>query len=171
MAIWRVWQELEGPRPARMAGHSLGEYSAMVCAGVIGFAEGVKLVNLRGEAGGIVAEGFDYERQEDAREITFGPNAKLTFTQQGEGEGDYRILYNLGAQPAGNVTLTVGDAEIDVTAQLRLSAGKGWREMIITEDCVPKLGNSFAIESDAPMSLKIAKIVRQDMPEGAQCSF
>ena len=50
VAIWRVWQELEGPRPARMAGHSLGEYSAMVCAGVIGFAEGVKLVNLRGEA-------------------------------------------------------------------------------------------------------------------------
>ena len=44
VAIWRVWQELEGPRPARMAGHSLGEYSAMVCAGVIGFAEGVKLV-------------------------------------------------------------------------------------------------------------------------------
>ncbi|OAZ92517.1 ACP S-malonyltransferase [Halomonas sp. G11] len=50
IAIWRVWQELEGPRPTVMAGHSLGEYSAMVCAGVLGFAEGVKLVRLRGEA-------------------------------------------------------------------------------------------------------------------------
>ncbi|MGM0824759.1 MAG: ACP S-malonyltransferase [Pseudomonadota bacterium] len=50
VAIWRVWQELEGPRPTVMAGHSLGEYSAMVCAGVLGFAEGVKLVRLRGEA-------------------------------------------------------------------------------------------------------------------------
>ena len=50
VAIWRVWQELEGPRPLVMAGHSLGEYSAMVCAGVIGFAEGVRLVRLRGEA-------------------------------------------------------------------------------------------------------------------------
>ncbi len=50
VAIWRVWQELEGPRPASMAGHSLGEYSAMVCAGVIGFADGVRLVRLRGEA-------------------------------------------------------------------------------------------------------------------------
>ncbi|MCB8889769.1 ACP S-malonyltransferase [Vreelandella malpeensis] len=50
VAIWRVWQELEGPRPAMMAGHSLGEYSAMVCAGVMGFAEGVRLVQLRGEA-------------------------------------------------------------------------------------------------------------------------
>ncbi|QJQ96379.1 MULTISPECIES: ACP S-malonyltransferase [Halomonadaceae] len=50
VAIWRVWQELEGPRPAVMAGHSLGEYSAMVCAGVLSFAEGVQLVKLRGEA-------------------------------------------------------------------------------------------------------------------------
>ncbi|WP_416140311.1 ACP S-malonyltransferase [Halomonas sp. HK25] len=50
VAIWRVWQELEGPRPGAMAGHSLGEYSAMVCAGVMTFAEGVKLVRLRGEA-------------------------------------------------------------------------------------------------------------------------
>ncbi len=50
VAIWRVWQELEGPRPGAMAGHSLGEYSAMVCAGVIGFADGVRLVRLRGEA-------------------------------------------------------------------------------------------------------------------------
>lgn len=50
VAIWRIWQELEGPRPASMAGHSLGEYSAMVCAGVMPFAEGVKLVKLRGEA-------------------------------------------------------------------------------------------------------------------------
>ncbi|MCG6657848.1 ACP S-malonyltransferase [Halomonas campisalis] len=50
VAIWRVWQELEGPRPGAMAGHSLGEYSAMVCAGVLGFADGVRLVKLRGEA-------------------------------------------------------------------------------------------------------------------------
>ncbi|MDR5873979.1 ACP S-malonyltransferase [Halomonas sp. CUBES01] len=50
VAIWRVWQELEGPRPTVMAGHSLGEYSAMVCAGALGFAEGVKLVRLRGDA-------------------------------------------------------------------------------------------------------------------------
>lgn len=50
IAIWRVWQELEGPRPLAMAGHSLGEYSAMVCAGALSFAEGVRLVKLRGEA-------------------------------------------------------------------------------------------------------------------------
>ncbi|RKR06352.1 [acyl-carrier-protein] S-malonyltransferase [Kushneria sinocarnis] len=50
VAIWRIWQELEGPRPQAMAGHSLGEYSALVCAGAMSFAEGIRLVRLRGEA-------------------------------------------------------------------------------------------------------------------------
>lgn len=50
VAIWRVWQELEGARPEVMAGHSLGEYSAMVCAGALSFADGVRLVRLRAEA-------------------------------------------------------------------------------------------------------------------------
>lgn len=49
VAIWRVWQELEGPRPAMVSGHSLGEYSALVCAGAMRFADAVRLVKLRGE--------------------------------------------------------------------------------------------------------------------------
>lgn len=38
-----------GKTPALMAGHSPGEYSALVCAGVIGFADAVRLVELRGK--------------------------------------------------------------------------------------------------------------------------
>ncbi|CZF79478.1 Malonyl CoA-acyl carrier protein transacylase [Grimontia celer] len=49
VAIWRVWQQEGGAQPVVMAGHSLGEYSALVCAGVIDFKEAVKLVELRGE--------------------------------------------------------------------------------------------------------------------------
>ncbi|HDU8610013.1 TPA: ACP S-malonyltransferase [Morganella morganii] len=48
VAIWRVWQEKNGAMPAMMAGHSLGEYSALVCAGVMDFKEAIKLVELRG---------------------------------------------------------------------------------------------------------------------------
>jgi len=48
VALWRLWQELGGPRPARLAGHSLGEWSALVCAGVVGFADAVALVRKRG---------------------------------------------------------------------------------------------------------------------------
>lgn len=49
VAIFRVWKEKKGPMPAIMAGHSLGEYSALVCAGVIDFKAAIKLVELRGK--------------------------------------------------------------------------------------------------------------------------
>lgn len=49
VALWRVWQQQGGKNPVLMAGHSLGEYSALVCAGVIDFADAVRLVELRGK--------------------------------------------------------------------------------------------------------------------------
>ncbi|WP_248637744.1 ACP S-malonyltransferase [Citrobacter koseri] len=49
VALYRVWQQQGGKAPALMAGHSLGEYSALVCAGVIDFADAVRLVELRGK--------------------------------------------------------------------------------------------------------------------------
>ncbi|KAA9001200.1 ACP S-malonyltransferase [Affinibrenneria salicis] len=49
VAIWRAWQQQGGKAPALMAGHSLGEYSALVCAGVLDFQQAVKLVELRGK--------------------------------------------------------------------------------------------------------------------------
>lgn len=49
VAIWRVWQEQGNEKPVVLAGHSLGEYSALVCAGVIDFKEAIKLVELRGQ--------------------------------------------------------------------------------------------------------------------------
>ncbi|GAA3889054.1 ACP S-malonyltransferase [Gibbsiella dentisursi] len=49
VAIFRVWQQQGGSMPALMAGHSLGEYSALVCAGVLDFTAAVRLVELRGK--------------------------------------------------------------------------------------------------------------------------
>jgi [acyl-carrier-protein] S-malonyltransferase len=48
VALWRCWLAAGGPRPAIMAGHSLGEFSALVCSGALSFADGVKLVRERG---------------------------------------------------------------------------------------------------------------------------
>ena len=48
VALWRVWQARHGDVPAMMAGHSLGEYSALTCAGAMSFADGLRLVRLRG---------------------------------------------------------------------------------------------------------------------------
>lgn len=49
VALWRVWQAESDVTPSVLAGHSLGEYSALVCAGVFTLAQGVKLVEKRGE--------------------------------------------------------------------------------------------------------------------------
>lgn len=48
VALWRVWQAENQEMPAYIAGHSLGEYSALVCADVISLTDGVKLVEKRG---------------------------------------------------------------------------------------------------------------------------
>lgn len=50
VAVWRLWRQRGGDMPALMAGHSLGEYTALACAGAIGFADAVRLVRLRAEA-------------------------------------------------------------------------------------------------------------------------
>ncbi|HUR41627.1 MAG TPA: ACP S-malonyltransferase [Verrucomicrobiae bacterium] len=64
IAVWRAWQAQSPAAPVAMAGHSLGEYAALVAAGSLPFAEALKLVELRGQlmqgavpagAGGMVA--------------------------------------------------------------------------------------------------------------------
>jgi [acyl-carrier-protein] S-malonyltransferase len=49
VAVWRLWQQQNGTKPTFLAGHSLGEYSALVCAGVMSLADAVKLVEKRGQ--------------------------------------------------------------------------------------------------------------------------
>ncbi len=49
IALWRLWLAEGGAQPAFVAGHSLGEYSALVAAGSLAFADAVKLVELRGQ--------------------------------------------------------------------------------------------------------------------------
>ncbi|MGH8403687.1 MAG: ACP S-malonyltransferase, partial [Gammaproteobacteria bacterium] len=50
VALWRLWQSSKGSKPAYMAGHSLGEYTALVCAGALDFKAAIKLVEFRGQA-------------------------------------------------------------------------------------------------------------------------
>src|SRR3569623_1109837 len=48
VAVWRVWQRRGGAQPAHMAGHSLGEYTALVCAGALALEQAVAAVAARG---------------------------------------------------------------------------------------------------------------------------
>ena len=47
--MWRVWQQQGGPMPAQLAGHSLGEYTALVAAGALTLRDGAHLVRIRGQ--------------------------------------------------------------------------------------------------------------------------
>jgi len=49
VAVYRAWQSQKGPAPAIMAGHSLGEYTALVAAGALSFADALPLVRYRAE--------------------------------------------------------------------------------------------------------------------------
>lgn len=156
-----------------LAGNAASEWfvNGRLDANITARAGGAELPNLRGEAGGIIARGIDNERQEDARKITFASGASLVLAQSGEGSGSYRITYAIDAQPTAPVTLTIGTAELDITRQFALAAGKDWREMIVSEDCMADLGNGFSIASQAPLTMRVASITRVDLPEGTPCSF
>lgn len=49
VAVWRLWQSQGGAMPAMLAGHSLGEYTALVAAGALSLRDGAHLVRLRGQ--------------------------------------------------------------------------------------------------------------------------
>ncbi|HWS78496.1 MAG TPA: ACP S-malonyltransferase [Thermomonas sp.] len=49
IAVWRLWEQQGGPKPAVLAGHSLGEYTALVAAGALTLRDGAHLVRIRGQ--------------------------------------------------------------------------------------------------------------------------
>lgn len=49
VALWRLWRQQGAPLPELLAGHSLGEYSALVCAGVLSFTDALAMVHRRGQ--------------------------------------------------------------------------------------------------------------------------
>lgn len=140
-------------------------------AGITASAGGTVLPSLRGEANGIAAKGLDRLRQEDARVISFAPGASLALTSDGKAAGAFVLQYNLAASPNAPVTIKVGDTVLDVTANFAVSGGKGWREMVLTGQCVPEDASSLTITSEGPISLSISGIARTQLPQGTDCSF
>ena len=94
VALWRAWQSQGGAAPALMAGHSLGEFSALVCAGAIAFPDALGLVRQRGQfmqsavpvgEGAMAAIiGLDDERINTICAATEGVVAAVNFNSPGQ---------------------------------------------------------------------------------------
>jgi [acyl-carrier-protein] S-malonyltransferase len=117
VAVWRVWQAEGGNAPKMMAGHSLGEYTALVCAGAMNFADAVSLVADRGRfmqeavppgSGGMAAIlGLDDEQ------------VRSVCSEAGQGEVVEAVNFN----SPGQVVIAGSKAAVDRACVLAKDAG------------------------------------------------
>ncbi|VVT06797.1 glycoside hydrolase family 3 protein [Erythrobacter sp. EC-HK427] len=137
---------------------------------------GGALPNLVGSEGGVRARGYDRDAQEDSREIRMDAGAQFGITQSESSGGAWRITYEVVTRPKGAVTIMTGDAggsmsELDVRLEFENAQGKGFREMVITDACAANLGDTLRFVSEGEITFRIAEIRREDLPDGAECSF
>lgn len=120
---------------------------------------------------GVLARGFDRDAQEDSREITMRSGSYFGLEQSNDTGGAYRIAYEVVTRPTGAVRLKSGDSVLDVTAQIELAQGKGWREMTVSEACLVGAGRRLSFESDGEVTFRISSVKREEVADGTECSF
>ncbi|HTD29898.1 MAG TPA: ACP S-malonyltransferase [Xanthomonadaceae bacterium] len=131
IAVWRAWQAANGARPSMLAGHSLGEYSALVAAGALSLRDGAKLVRERGRlmqaavpAGqGAMAAVIGAEEAlivEVCSEVSTGGDAVVVLAN-----------YNAPGQ------IVIGGDAIAVDTALAVLAGRGVRKAVRLAVSVP----------------------------------
>ncbi|MEJ2692057.1 MAG: ACP S-malonyltransferase [Candidatus Thiodiazotropha sp.] len=129
VALWRVWQTEGGMAPRIMAGHSLGEYTALVCADAIAFEDAVELVAERGRfmqeavpagSGGMAAVlGLDDEQ------------VRAVCSEAGQGEVVEAVNFNSPGQ------VVIAGARSAVDRACKLAKGAGARRALPLPVSVP----------------------------------
>ncbi|AUX70283.1 1,4-beta-D-glucan glucohydrolase [Porphyrobacter sp. HT-58-2] len=133
-------------------------------------ADNALLPDLRGTGNGITATGLDRRAQEDARRIVFARGAKLALSGP-ESPAAWRITYQVAQRPKGPVTVTAGGAALDITQRLAVAEGKGWREMVLSAQCLGETGAKLTFASQGAFVLQISEIARDEVAANAECSF
>jgi beta-glucosidase len=128
------------------------------------------LPDLRGTGNGITATGLDRKAQEDARRIVFARGAKLTLSGP-DSPAAWRITYQVVQRPKEPVTVTAGGMALDITQRLAVAEGKGWREMVLSAQCLGTTGGKLTVASQGAFELQISEIARDEVAANAECSF
>lgn len=129
VALWRVWQAFGGAQPQYLAGHSLGEYTALVASGVISLADGVRLVTLRGRL------------MQQAVPVGLGAMAAILGLDDADVIAACRAAANVGVVEAVNFNapaqvVIAGEAEA-VQAAMKNATEKGAKRALILPVSVP----------------------------------
>lgn len=129
VAVWRAWQAQGGTMPARFAGHSLGEYSALVAANALGLRDAAHLVRVRGQL------------MQEAAPAGMGAMAAVLGTEDAvvaevcaQASGDEVVVpanYNSPGQ------VVIGGHAAAVDRALELLAARGVRKMVKLAVSVP----------------------------------
>ncbi len=117
VAVWRVWQNRKGALPSIMAGHSLGEYTALVCAGAINFSDAINLVADRGR---FMQEAVPVGQGGMAAIIGLDDDAVVAVCEQAA-EGD--VLSPVNYNAPGQVVIAGTRAAVDRAVTVSKEAG------------------------------------------------
>lgn len=129
VAVWRCWLARGGERPASMSGHSLGEYTALVCAGALTLADAVRLVHVRGKLmQEAVSEG------QGAMAAVLGSDDALVEQVCAEVAGD-EVVQPANYNSPGQIVIAGHAAAVD--RALSALAGRGVRKTVKLAVSVP----------------------------------
>ena len=129
IALWRIWQAENGAQPAFLAGHSLGEYTALVAAGVLSLADAVRLVALRGR---LMQEAVPAGTGAMAAILGLSDDDVLAACRDAAAEGVVEAVnFNSPAQ------VVIAGEKAAVEAAMRHAAGKGAKRALILPVSVP----------------------------------
>lgn len=117
VAAWRVWQGASGPEPLCMAGHSLGEYTALVCAGAIEFAAAVPLVVRRAQ---LMQDAVPSEEAAMAALIGLDDDAVQAVCQEASEQG---VVEAVNFNAPGQVVISGRVQGVDRAIELAKAAG------------------------------------------------
>ena len=129
IALWRIWQAENGAQPAYLAGHSLGEYTALVAAGVLPLADAVRLVALRGR---LMQEAVPSGTGAMAAILGLSDDDVLAACREAAAEGVVEAVnFNSPAQ------VVIAGEKAAVEAAMRHAAAKGAKRALILPVSVP----------------------------------
>lgn len=171
IAVWRLWQAQGGARPAVLAGHSLGEYTALVAAGALPLRDAAHLVRIRGQLMQDAAPAGS-----GAMAAVIGADDELVRTTCSEASGSEVVVpanYNSPGQ------VVIGGHAAAVDRALALLAEKGVRKTVRLAVSVPshtplmreaanRLSETMAGLAWRAPELPVVQNVDAEVHEGAQ---